>query len=81
LAGAPADITLAFALSRARAGLLNAVEPRDLTFIAGVALSLLITSLVAGYAPARRATGVDPIAALRAGRDPDAIGCGAEGPT
>jgi putative ABC transport system permease protein len=66
LAGAPANITLAFASSRVLATMLYAVEPRDVAVFAGVAVTLLATSLLASYLPARRATRVDPIAALRA---------------
>jgi predicted permease len=55
----------ALLLSRAIAGLLFALSPRDPATLAGVALLLLATALVAGYLPARRATRVDPAIALR----------------
>ena len=52
-------------LSRAVSGLLYGVRPADpLTFIVTAALLCLI-SLLASYIPARRATKVDPMVALR----------------
>jgi putative ABC transport system permease protein len=54
-------------LSRYLEGLLFGVRPLDpLTFVAAAALFVLV-ALVAAYGPARRATGVDPLVALRAG--------------
>jgi putative ABC transport system permease protein len=64
--GLAAGLTLAFVSSQVLSAMLYAVEPRDLTVFAGVAVSLLATALLASYLPARRATRVDPIAALRA---------------
>jgi ABC-type antimicrobial peptide transport system permease subunit len=53
-------------LSRYLEGLLFGVRPLDpLTFVAAAALFVLV-ALVAAYGPARRATGVDPLVALRA---------------
>ena len=53
-------------LSRYLEGLLFGVRPLDpLTFAAAAALFVLV-ALVAAYGPARRATGVDPLVALRA---------------
>jgi ABC-type antimicrobial peptide transport system permease subunit len=47
-------------------GFLYGVEPRDLATYAGVAGLLTVVALVACWAPASRATRVDPSKALRA---------------
>jgi putative ABC transport system permease protein len=53
------------ALTRVMAGLLYDVQPTDpLTFVS-VALLLLLIALLACYLPARRATRIDPLEALR----------------
>ena len=63
--GTALGLVLSLGLSRFLAGMLFDVSPRDpLTFVA-VPGTLLFVALVACYLPARRATRVDPMVALR----------------
>jgi len=65
LFGIAAGLAGAFAVTRWMTTLLFGVKPTDaLTFIA-VSICLLVTALLACYIPARRATKVDPLVALR----------------
>ena len=55
----------ALAASHLIATMLFGLSPNDLATIAAVSLVLLAVALSAGYLPARRASGIDPIIALR----------------
>jgi len=55
----------AFALTRLMKGFLFHVTPTDPATFTGVALFLFAVALLASYIPARRATRVDPVIALR----------------
>ena len=56
----------AFGVTRVVSSLLNGVSPTDPVSFGGVTLFLAAVALVASVIPARRASGVDPIVALRA---------------
>jgi putative ABC transport system permease protein len=58
-------IAVAFAFSRVISGLLFGTSVLDLTSILGASLLLTTVGLLACYIPARRASRVDPMAALR----------------
>lgn len=64
-AGLVAGLILALSLTRFLNSLLYAVKPADPWILSGVSLLLLVVSLLATYLPARRATKVDPMVALR----------------
>jgi ABC-type antimicrobial peptide transport system permease subunit len=64
-AGVALGIPAALAVTGLTKNLLFGVAPNDPATLAGAALLMGAIALLAGYLPARRATGVDPMVALR----------------
>lgn len=65
LAGLVLGLMVSLALTRVLATLLFGVSPYDPVTYGGVSLGLMAVAILACYVPARRATRVDPIIALR----------------
>ena len=65
LLGIAIGLVGSWALTRFMKGLLFGVEPTDLLTFSLVSLCLLVAAFIACYLPARRATKVDPLEALR----------------
>ncbi len=65
LIGAVVGLAGAYAITRVMSNLLFEVAPTDLATFAAVLTVLFVVALVACFMPARRATKVDPLVALR----------------
>lgn len=65
LVGLGLGLAGSFALTRVMRGMLFGVTPTDATTLVGVSGVLMAVALLACYFPARRATKVDPLVALR----------------
>jgi len=65
LAGIGVGLVESLVLTRSVASLLYGVGPTDVPTFVGVSLAVALVGLLAAYIPARRATQVDPMVALR----------------
>jgi ABC-type antimicrobial peptide transport system permease subunit len=65
LFGIAIGIPSALVATRCIASMLFGISTNDLPTITGVALLLLLVALLAGFLPARRASAIDPVVALR----------------
>ena len=65
LVGVALGLPVVFGSTRFASTLLFGLTPTDPLSLAGAAMLLFAVALVAGYIPARRATKVDPLVALR----------------
>jgi ABC-type antimicrobial peptide transport system permease subunit len=65
LAGVGIGLAVAAAAARMMQQMIYGVGPSDPLTLAGVTLILVAVALVASYLPARRASRVDPLTALR----------------
>jgi putative ABC transport system permease protein len=63
--GVACGLVLAFAATRVMASLLFGIQPTDPVTFAVVSMGLALIAMLAAYLPGRRATAVDPMAAMR----------------
>lgn len=65
LAGMVLGTVLAFVVAKVIASLLFATSPWDMPTYLGMGAALLLVAAISGYIPARRASGINPMKALR----------------
>jgi putative ABC transport system permease protein len=63
--GVPAAIATALVARASLAGVLFELSPTDPIILSGSALAILVIASLAAYVPARQASRVDPVAAIR----------------
>ena len=63
--GVCTGLVLAFALAHGVANLLYEVSPNDPLIFSGITAAVITTALLSSWLPARRASRIDPMAALR----------------
>jgi putative ABC transport system permease protein len=65
LLGVAIGLVASYCVTKLMSALLFEVKPTDVTTFSTVSIGLLLVALLACYIPARRATKVDPLVALR----------------
>jgi predicted permease len=65
LIGIPAALAAAFAARAVLAGVLFGLSPADPFNLSSAALAIVVIALLAAYVPARRASRIDPVAAVK----------------
>jgi len=63
--GVPAAIATALAARAILAGVLFELSPTDATILSSSAVAILLIASLAAYVPARRASRIDPVAAVK----------------